>query len=170
MTQPTDSPLARIKLALVDDHDPYLRMLKAMADGLGFRQIFTAASCASAREMLQEVRPDILVLDYRLGDGDGIALTQWIRASNTPLKFIPVIMLSGYANREMVNAARDGGVTEFLAKPISPRDLFRRLATIVDRPRPFVRTKGYFGPDRRRRESPFKGPERRLLIPFKGVA
>ena len=49
-----------------------------------------------------------------------------------------------------------------LSKPVVPRDLYLRLVQLVDKPRQFVRTDTYFGPDRRRRDDPdYKGPERR---------
>jgi hypothetical protein len=49
-----------------------------------------------------------------------------------------------------------------MAKPISAKALYQRILNIVARPRPFVRTKTYFGPDRRRNVNPnYVGPERR---------
>jgi hypothetical protein len=61
-----------------------------------------------------------------------------------------------------VTAARDAGVTEFLAKPISAKGLYERIVNVVASPRPFIKTKSYFGPDRRRMISPnYVGPERR---------
>jgi two-component system, chemotaxis family, chemotaxis protein CheY len=59
-------------------------------------------------------------------------------------------------------AARDAGVTEFMAKPISANALYQRILNIVANPRPFIKTKTYFGPDRRRTVNPnYAGPERR---------
>jgi DNA-binding response OmpR family regulator len=57
--------------------------------------------------------------------------------------------------------ARDAGVTEFMAKPVSVKALCARINAIIDSPRPFIRASGYFGPDRRRRALPFNGPDRR---------
>ena len=63
--------------------------------------------------------------------------------------------------------ARDAGVTEFMAKPVSVKALCARINAIIDAPRPFIRANGYFGPDRRRRVLPFNGPERRNDDPAK---
>ena len=61
-----------------------------------------------------------------------------------------------------LNALRDAGVTEFLVKPFNARDLYRRIVQIIERPRQFVRSEDFFGPDRRRkRESNYAGPRRR---------
>jgi hypothetical protein len=59
-------------------------------------------------------------------------------------------------------AARDAGVTEILAKPITAQNLMLRIAEVVDKPRAFVRCETYFGPDRRRRNvADYAGPWRR---------
>jgi hypothetical protein len=58
--------------------------------------------------------------------------------------------------------ARDAGVTEFLAKPISAKALYNRILHIILNPRPFIKTETYFGPDRRRNvNAKYSGPERR---------
>ena len=71
-------------------------------------------------------------------------------------------MITGHTERHRVEAARDAGVTEFLAKPITAQGLFKRIAEIVERPRAYVRCADYFGPDRRRRaDERYAGPWRR---------
>jgi response regulator RpfG family c-di-GMP phosphodiesterase len=96
----------------------------------------------------------------------GIEFTRLLRTSaDSPDKFIPVIMTTGYSDRSTVIAARDAGVTEFLAKPITAKALYGRVLEVINNPRPFIRSKTYFGPDRRRRDEPFDGPERRIAGP-----
>ena len=76
--------------------------------------------------------------------------------------FVPIIMLTGHTEKDRVTAARDAGITEFLAKPISAKALYQRIVNVVANPRPFIKTKTYFGPDRRRNVNPnYIGPERR---------
>ena len=58
--------------------------------------------------------------------------------------------------------ARDSGVTEIIAKPVSLRSLYSRIVAVIERPRPFIRTPDYFGPDRRRRQIPIDFEDRRL--------
>ena len=94
---------------------------------------------------------------------DGLELTQMIRqpgANANP--YVAIIMLTGHSEKKRVTSARDAGVTEFLAKPISAKGLYQRIANVVANPRPFIKTKSYFGPDRRRStNSSYGGPERR---------
>ena len=72
-------------------------------------------------------------------------------------------MLTGHSEKRRVTVARDAGVTEFLAKPISAKGLYQRILNVVANPRPFIKTKTYFGPDRRRNTTnAYIGPERRV--------
>jgi DNA-binding response OmpR family regulator len=80
---------------------------------------------------------------------------------DSPNPFVPIIMLTGHTEMHRVIEARDAGVHEFLAKPISAKGLYSRVKSIIERPRPFIRAGLYFGPDRRRRQIDWKGPERR---------
>src|SRR5262249_59876425 len=93
----------------------------------------------------------------------GLERPQMIRHPGANQKpYVPIIMLTGHSEKKRVIASRDAGITEFLAKPISAKALYQRVLNIVANPRPFIRTKSYFGPDRRRNVNPnYAGPERR---------
>jgi DNA-binding response OmpR family regulator len=71
-------------------------------------------------------------------------------------------MLTGHSERKRVMSARDAGVTEFMVKPISAKGLHQRIVNVIANPRRYIKTKTYFGPDRRRNSAPsYAGPERR---------
>jgi DNA-binding response OmpR family regulator len=70
--------------------------------------------------------------------------------------------MTGFSEKRRVVQARDAGVTEFLVKPFTARDMYRRISQIVERPREFVKSEDFFGPDRRRtKRSDYEGPLRR---------
>jgi DNA-binding response OmpR family regulator len=95
---------------------------------------------------------------------DGMMLLRWIRRhEESPDRFLPVIMVSSYADPEKVREARDAGMTEFVAKPFTISSICSRLISAIERPRQFVQTQTYFGPDRRRRDLPYDGENRRVL-------
>src|ERR1700761_9036360 len=76
--------------------------------------------------------------------------------------YLPIVMMTGHSEKSRVVEARDAGVTEFIAKPLTAKSVLERLQAVIYRPRPFVRTATYFGPDRRRRDDPAHvGPWRR---------
>ena len=97
---------------------------------------------------------------------NGIEFTKEVRNSPTsPNPYVPIIMLTGHTSADCVQQARDAGVNEFLAKPVSVKAMLARLTADIEYPRPFVRTANYFGPCRRRRNNEdYKGPERRSEI------
>ena len=93
---------------------------------------------------------------------NGIDLVKNIRSrQETTLAFLPIIMLTGHSEAERVTQARDVGVNEYVIKPFSAQGLFTRIQAVIERPRPFVKVEGYFGPDRRRKDLGFEGDERR---------
>ena len=95
---------------------------------------------------------------------DGVEFVQLIRnSSDSANRYVPIIMLTAHSERSRVLAARDVGVNEFCCKPVTALELHRKVANIVNHPRPFIKTQAYFGPDRRRRQDPkYVGAERRV--------
>ncbi len=92
----------------------------------------------------------------------GIEFMRMVRMNPaSPNPFVPTIMLTGHTSLEHVQQARDSGVNEFIAKPVSVKTMMTRLGAVIEHPRPFVRTTVYFGPCRRRRQDEHRGPERR---------
>jgi two-component system chemotaxis response regulator CheY len=153
----------RLRFVVVDDNAHMRRIVRTLLNGFGAREVTEAEDGAAGLEVFNAVVPDILILDWAMPIFDGLELTQMIRqpgANANP--FVPIIMLTGHSEKRRVTAARDAGVTEFLVKPLSARALYDRIVNVVVNPRPFVRTKTYFGPDRRRNTNPnYSGPERR---------
>ncbi|MEM6901946.1 MAG: response regulator [Pseudomonadota bacterium] len=106
---------------------------------------------------------DAIFSDWAMEPMDGLKFLQWIRTHPNPeIRFMPFIMVSAYSTLDWVIMARDAGVSEFLTKPVSVKQLVSRLTSIIERPRAFVKSTDYFGPDRRRRSAKFNGPDRRV--------
>jgi len=153
----------RLRLLLIDDNAFMRRVVRAMLHGFGARDVFEAEDGAAGLELFAKTNPDIVITDWVMPMVDGIKLTQLIRqpeASANP--YVPIIMLTAYTEQWRVIAARDAGVTEFLAKPVSAKALHQRLFHVIAHPRPFIKVRNYFGPDPRRFANPaYAGPERR---------
>jgi two-component system, chemotaxis family, chemotaxis protein CheY len=153
----------RLKIMVVDDNPHMRKLVVTVLQAFGAIQIFEAADAERAWPMLRDINPDVMFLDWMMEGMTGLDLVRMMRTSAaTPNPFVPVIMLTGYTQLDHVRAARDAGVNEFLAKPVSARAILTRLTAVIEHPRPFVRTKVYFGPCRRRRGADeYRGPERR---------
>ncbi|MFN3347575.1 response regulator [Pseudorhodoplanes sp.] len=151
----------RLRFVVVDDSHPMRRIVRTLLHGFGAREVIEAEDGAAGLEAFTNQVPDIVIMDWAMPIFDGLELTQMIRQPGAnPNPFVPIIMLTAHSEKRRVTAARDAGVTEFLAKPLSARGLYQRIVNVVVNPRPFVRTKTYFGPDRRRSLNPnYSGPE-----------
>ncbi len=152
-----------LKILLVDDNQHMRMLLTEILRALGVRQIFEAMDGAEALQLMREVEMDLIMTDLTMGPLDGIDFVNLLRNSpDSPGPFTPVIMITGHSTMRRVAEARDAGVNEFLAKPVTARGVIHRINLIIEHPRQFIRCADYFGPDRRRRQDPaFTGPYRR---------
>jgi two-component system chemotaxis response regulator CheY len=75
---------------------------------------------------------------------------------------VPVIVVTANTEIDHVFVARDTGMSEYLAKPVSAKLIYPRICSTIESTRPFVRAGGFFGPDRRRRRATFQGTDRRV--------
>ena len=152
----------RLKVLVVDDNAHMRKLVVTILQAFGVSQIYEADSGNRAWTVLRESNPDVIVADWVMEGMSGIDLMRMIRTNpQSPNPFVPVIMLSGHTSIEHVQKARDAGVNEFIAKPVSVKTMMTRMAAVIEHPRPYVRTSVYFGPCRRRRQDEHRGPERR---------
>lgn len=154
--------LDKISILVVDDNDFTRRISVRILQCFGAKDVREALDGENAKQQILVDKPDIVLTDWIMPPHDGIDLTRWVRTGDSSQdRFLPIIMMSAYSDLERVAEARDAGVNEFLVKPMSPKNLMRRVQAVVEKPRSYVRTDGYFGPERRRREMPFVGEDRR---------
>ncbi|MEO1197673.1 MAG: response regulator [Pseudomonadota bacterium] len=156
--------IRRLTFLVVDDNSHMRTIMRTLLRGYGATQVYDAADAETAFVELRTQPIDIVILDYALGTLDGVEFTRLVRtAPDSPNPYVPIIMASAHSERKRITQARNAGVTEFLCKPICARDLYLRIVECIERPRPFIRTATFFGPDRRRRKSDaYKGPDRRV--------
>jgi CheY-like chemotaxis protein len=155
----------RLKVLVVDDNQHMRKLVVTILQAFGVSQITEAADGERAWALVREHNPDVIVLDWMMEGMSGLEVVKLVRTSSqSPNPFVPIIMLTGYAQLDHVRQARDAGVNEFLAKPVSVKAVMTRLVAVIENPRPYVRTKSYFGPCRRRRgDQDYRGPERRVM-------
>ena len=152
-----------VSVLIVEDNQPMVTLLKTLLNTFGIEKIFTAKDGDEGFDVFKKESPDLVISDWMMKPVDGISFTRRIRNdSMSPNQFVPVILMTGFSEKRRVMQARDAGVTEFLVKPFNARDLYRRISQIIERPRQFVRSEDFFGPDRRRKSAKdYGGPERR---------
>ncbi|HWA31541.1 MAG TPA: response regulator [Rhizomicrobium sp.] len=153
----------RLKILVVDDNAHMRRLVVTILNGFGCTQVAEASEGQRALILARDFNPDVMILDWMMEGMSGLEVVKTIRnAPTSPNPYMPIIMLTGHTSAERVQEARDSGINEFLAKPVSVKALLARLTAVIEFPRPFVRTSVYFGPCRRRRNmDEYTGPERR---------
>lgn len=160
---PVAYDLSALSILVVDDSLYMRRIVRSLLNGLGVRKVMEAEDGAAALEVFNQHPTDIIITDWVMPVFDGLELTAAVRnqdSSENP--YTPIIMMTGHSERSRVTTARDSGITEFLSKPISAKQLYLRIENCVANPRTFVKTKTFFGPDRRRFVHPnYSGDKRR---------
>ena len=143
--------VACTKVLVIDD-DYYMRkVIRSLLLAVGIKDVHEAANGVDGLEVIPQITPDVVILDWEMPHLTG---GEFMRIIRTPEGFsrpdVPVIMLTGHVERERVVEAVRLGVNEFLCKPVSAKLLQQRIMAIRCNPRPMVRIGGYYGPEPRK--------------------
>ena len=159
--------LESLRVLLVDDNQHMMAIVTTVLSVVGVTLVRETRDGAEALELLRDWSADLAIVDFQMQPLDGVEFTRLVRNSpDSRNPYLPIIMMTGHSERSRVEEARDAGVTEFVAKPLTAKSVLERINAVIYRPRAFVRTETYLGPDRRRRETPdFRGPWRRSTDP-----
>lgn len=115
---------------LIADDEAVIRMgLRTMLEDKGHRVVATATDGASAVEMARTEKPEVILLDIKMPGMDGIAAARKIMQERPT----PIVMLTAYSQRELVNEAREASVFGYLVKPVKEDLLDATLELAVTR-------------------------------------
>jgi len=159
----TEYDIERVNFLVVEDNKHMSMLVKTILNAFGVRNVVEATDGADAFKVLKHFPADIIICDWVMQPLDGLDFARLVRTGkDSPNPYVPVIMLTGHTEMHRVVEARDAGINEFLAKPMSAKKLYSRIRSIIEHNRPFIKIKSYFGPDRRRQKlASYKGAERR---------
>jgi two-component system, chemotaxis family, chemotaxis protein CheY len=157
----------RLSFLVIEDNANMRRLLVSMLEAFGATTIHQAQDGQAGLDLFAGEKPDLVLLDWEMPGIDGIAVARRMRDRTTSHNaFVPILMITGHAEKGRVVAARDAGINDFLTKPVKPKNLYDKLLGLVVDQRPYIATRDYFGPDRRRADPPtYFGPERRRPLP-----
>ena len=116
-------------LLLVDDVELFLELERSFLEGSGHR-IVTAASGEEALSRMEEVRPDLLLLDLYMPGIDGDEVCRRLRASTT-WRALPVIMVTAAGKEEDVQKCLRAGCDDYITKPVSKKDLQEKIHRLL---------------------------------------
>lgn len=117
------------KLLIVDDETELQKMLREILCVEGYRSILCAANCHEARSFFLKEKPDGVILDVSLPDGDGFSLMREFRA----ISAVPVLFLSAHDEDEDRLLGLGLGADDYITKPFLPREFTLRLRAVLNR-------------------------------------
>ena len=155
--------LSRLSVLVVEQNFHMRTILRHALRGLGITTVREASDGAEALKLMRTFHPDIVTTAYHMQPLNGVEFVHMVRtAKDSPNPMVPIIMITAYTEEHRIKESRDAGITEFLAKPISVKGLYLRIIEVIERPRAFVKSAEYVGPDRHRKFLPqYHGPLRR---------
>lgn len=134
--QPSEQPAAQSHVppqttrVVIAEDEALIRLdLKEMLEEEGYAVVGEAGDGEVAVKLAEEHRPDLVILDVKMPVLDGISAAERIAGA----KLAPVLMLTAFSQRELVERARDAGAMAYLVKPFSKSDLVPAIEMAVSR-------------------------------------
>jgi len=158
--------IERVNFLIVGGNSHMRSIIRTILRALGGRNVCEAENGAKAIDMMHTFSADIVICEREMQPLDGLEFVRTLRtSSDSPNQMVPIIMLTGYAEKHDISEARDAGINEFLGTPVSATDLYRRIVSVILHPRQFIRTETYFGPDRHRHsDGGYEGADKRKQL------
>ncbi|MBJ7507296.1 MAG: response regulator [Candidatus Nanopelagicus sp.] len=119
----------KIKILVAEDETIIRLDLVEMLTDAGYEVVAQAENGAIAIEMAKKYQPDLAILDVKMPEVDGITAAEQI------ISISPVLMLTAFSQRELVERARDAGVMAYVVKPFSIGDLVPAIEIAISRHR-----------------------------------
>jgi two-component system response regulator MprA len=113
------------KILAVDDENDVLLIIKTALASEGY-EITTASNGYDGLALAEDLQPDLILLDLRMPEMDGMEVLQRLRESEKTQK-IPVIVLTGISDKTKIREALDKGITYYIVKPFECQDLISKV-------------------------------------------
>jgi response regulator NasT len=117
------------RVVLAEDEALIRLDLKEMLDEEGFQVVGEAGDGQSAIQLVEQLRPDLAILDVKMPVLDGISAAEQIVAA----RLAPVVILTAFSQRDLVERAREAGAMAYLVKPFQKKDLLPAIEMAISR-------------------------------------
>ena len=126
----TDAEGRAARRVLIAEDEALIRMdLAEMLRDEGYQVVGEAGDGQEAVELAEQLRPDLVIMDVKMPRRDGIDAASEIAAK----RIAPIVVLTAFSQRELVERARDAGAMAYLVKPFSISDLIPAIEVAVSR-------------------------------------
>lgn len=161
LTELGPDQLRVLNTLIIVDNLPMFQIFRGVLEELGIQNVTHGRTAQIAIQSLMTEPIDLVIIDD-YAPLDGVKFLNLLRKGSNKLpNAVPVMFVTARAERDRIVAARDAGASEIMLKPFTAAQLLARLTTTVKKPRPFVESKVYVGPDRRRHATDGNTIERR---------
>ena len=123
-------------ILIVEDDITYAMMLKTWLGKQGFN-VASASNIARAQKYIEAENVDLILSDMRLPDRDGTDLLRWLAERDLP---VPLIIMTGYADIQSAVQAMKLGARDYVAKPVNPAELLKKIQEALQTARPKATT------------------------------
>ncbi|MBI5956640.1 MAG: response regulator [Chloroflexi bacterium] len=121
--------MPRPRVIIADDESVIRMDLKEMLNNLGYLVVAEAGDGVSAVNLARELKPDLVIMDIRMPDLDGIGAAKVL----TEDRLCPVLLLTAFSQKDLVEAAKDAGVSGYIVKPFTERELVPAIEVVLAR-------------------------------------
>lgn len=121
--------MERVRIVVADDESVICMDLREMLSNLGYLVVGDAGDGKSAVNLARELRPDVVLMDVMMPDMDGIEAARIL----TEERIAPVVLLTAYSQRDLIDRAKAVGVVGYLVKPIQENDLAPAIEVALGR-------------------------------------
>ena len=121
--------MERTRVIIADDESIIRMDLREMLTNLGYLVIGEVGDGRSAVNLARELRPDVVVMDIKMPDMDGIEAARAL----TEERVAPVLLLTAYSQQELIERAKEAGVVGYMVKPFRESDLAPAIEVAVAR-------------------------------------
>jgi AmiR/NasT family two-component response regulator len=119
----------RTRVIIADDESVIRADLREMLTNLGYLVVGEVGDGQSAVNVARELKPDVVIMDIKMPDLDGIEAAKIL----TQEKVAPVLLLTAYSQRDLIDRAKEAGVVGYLVKPFREQEIVPAIEIALER-------------------------------------
>ncbi|WP_425504192.1 response regulator [Roseibium litorale] len=137
--------LSQVSFLLIEDNLHMRSIIRSILAGFGVRQIHEASDGADGLEAVIDRTPDFVLCDWAMAPVSGAEFIKILRRDkDTHISTTPVLVISAHSRKTIILEAMRLGIHGFVAKPVAPAVLYKRIGSVLDNQALHGRTKGLF--------------------------